>query len=193
MGQIAAFLPEIITAAGYAGSGALSSAFAPSPFQPRTAYTGSNSAESTLGGAGDALKKVFAALTNKASQPVSLPDATVQPLPSMSGGDLPFSIGNFSDPGSLRVPASLSGLDFGSPNPSSPPGIPQPQINNSSIPATPGTSVAAVDQRAAVSPMSGPVRQKFAASNNPSAMTSDVPTDPRLAAITLLQHAAMAA
>jgi hypothetical protein len=79
--------------------GAGSSAFAPSPFQPRTRFTdpsqatGSNDPQAVMGDAQRALQGIFGLEAGRATSPVELPDAKVNPLPTFSGGGLPMPIG----------------------------------------------------------------------------------------------------
>lgn len=197
MGNLAAYAPVI----GSALAGAFEGLTAPTPYQPLTPYAGPNSAESTAYTVGSHLDDLWKAIGDRARQPVSLPDAVVQPMHGLSGGDLPFQIGHFNDPGSLSTPASLPGLnlpDSALQNPNSQPG--SPTFRNPIDPNTMGTSIGnqlrdkIVNQPPnAATPQPAPVRQKFAPSNYPSAVQSPQTTDPRLAAIELLRNAAQAA
>lgn len=76
------------------GSSALSSAFAPSPFQPRHSFAGSGADPTTaLSQVMQLIKGVTSGAMEHASTPVNLSDAIVHDLPTFTGGGLPNPIG----------------------------------------------------------------------------------------------------
>lgn len=194
MGALAPYIPEIITGIGTAGAGALSGLTSPTPYQPMHPYGGSLSPEATLGEGQMDLRSLLAGLLHHAGQPTTLPDASVRDVPTMSGGDLPFSFGGqhgLSAPTPLppyitdpNAPVSLS------PTGASP--SPTAGLSNTSW-NPPGSSDAPNDQRAPVQMAAAPVRQKFGPSNFPSANALPQSSTPTMAALELLRQAATAA
>lgn len=216
------FATAAAPAIGTALSGLFEGMTAPSPYQPRTPYTGDASAQSTLMDAGNSEKDVFGMLSDLLSKGVQLPDAVVHNVDPVGG----FSLG---DVGSLASPASLPGVKLPSSQPFNFMGVPTTGPNNltgSNVPSTidlsvlqsgdpknPGGTVNFGDSAAVGSgdtpsqlagrnaitkfgqrDATGPVRNTFATPPMPSAQSdTDVSSDPTSAALAILRHAAVAA
>lgn len=78
----------------------------PASFQPRETFVGNDGVNPVdmLREALGNTTSLYNLLAARATQPVSLPDAVVQPLPTFAGGGLPFPIGVGPLPANLRRP-----------------------------------------------------------------------------------------
>lgn len=138
-------LKDILPALLLGGGDALSSIFAPTPFQPRVPYLASGNPDNRLGRdvateLRGILQSVLGDTQARAHEAIDLPDAVVQPLPSFSGEGLPFPIGVSAGPGSLAqgghldpfhpssIDLDLTRLDRGV-RPGAPAGPPLPDLD----------------------------------------------------------------
>src|SRR5437660_186467 len=97
----AAAAPYLIPILSSIAFGALSGATAPSN---RNESFGEAQNAATLGKFGNLLDNAFAGVNDYTSRDVSFPDATVQGLPTFSGGGLPMPIGTLAELGNLATP-----------------------------------------------------------------------------------------
>jgi hypothetical protein len=110
-GQPLPWIGPLLNAIGVGGGAALQ----PSPFQQRFPFGTSPSSpvEANYTNLTAQLNKILSGAEQRAASPVSLPDATVQDLPSFFGGGLPMNIGVSAKVGGLANPPSLPGLNLG--------------------------------------------------------------------------------